>query len=1322
MPGRRTDKGSARRPILDVPTVTYPYICKHCNKQVNSAIARGRHISRCPGPSAASKLAAGAKKRKANNGAGTELDPVRLREQAANEMKQPQDQATEYSSTCLWTRPNRSAHLALLRNRDAHEGQRTGDDDATERADHAGGASDGAATTSNGASTPDHDGAMNDAADLVEECTDASAPNHEGKNDAANPVEECTDSRDENDSFGCDDDSGVWEDFSDDDESVEYDGELEERLNSDLEHPSDDSPDHDVEDLLRKWTEIARTEREREREWSGRNQKWAHFRKGQGRGTKWKEPFRYCQGSLPMHYVAQISLLKILSEHRDNDLGIFDRIMDWVLHFTRKDASVWKRAGRHRKTRKSLILFLAKFFDMRGAFPTPTDVMCSRGKVTVPVYDFEQQLLSIIGDPELMSDENLIQNNFDKETLRPIKSYDELLDNDIVDDVNDGRLYSAGSYEFCDDNLKPPDCDMIVPTPLIIYCDEAATDNYGKLSLEPIEFACAWNKREARAKFDANRLLGYVPNLDVVSGKNADNYDDEWTKSKNTKDRTKKTKTTKTVGKGDESAGRRKLKDRHACYRAVFKSMMDVIDAGGVRAKYRGKRCLFKPFVLAVIGDTKGYNILCCKFNCTGNRNVNSLMKCCLCSFGDLTKTRPKCRRVTAAEVEKAHKEANEEYCKEISFHPIESAWSELPIADIVEGITGVTPYEALHVHGHGTYKDAIEFIHDFLGAGDTNKAAKEEFDLLFKQVAADLMQNAEKRFPLISTAHGIMDLTKVTGMERKGNYLVMVVCLQTDRGREIISRCIAMKRGRKDRKEANGKLNLAAAKEDEASKTKDKNRAQSLRKDAEALRAEAQDIMNKTAPTATTRRRKKGDSGAQTDPYRDLLQFQTKMVIETMCLVLAYDEWCARPKKKWELENAEEAVTHLLRFIKRYLPKYVVVKKDGSTKKGANGYHKVKFHALWTFIHYQKKFGCSANTDGGAGEQHHKWSVNRSGQQTQRRWISFADQTARRTTEHTLIAHAHKFVRHMCPPDRRNLYNYTTKDKERLLTGKVTGNEKLLGRVELYLRPEPKPRKAKQHTFNFSHMWLDNRRRIAGMKPSSLLLQGIATDCQSPMSQYVTNTNLREVVVEAWTELRVPGAEPGSGSVIYRCCEDYDGFGRPRYDWALVLSPPGLDRRGKTVEPSTWIARLLGFFRYKTPGYPTWQLRDVDGFSEEEILDEQMTDDTLYVACIGANSQTGYVTKEQLDAEIIYPFVLDEKPDVYLLPATAIQMPLAVVRNFGSSNRRSFIQVSQQQHWKNKFTSLVKSKMDSCSDDEASVESVQVNEEDFDSEDDEFV
>ena len=120
---------------------------------------------------------------------------------------------------------------------------------------------------------------------------------------------------------------------------------------------------------------------EEEDETVERDDRWIPLRYGHGRGFRWNKPFEY-KGNLPPLYIAQISLLKILSEHKGNDLGLFDRIMAWACHFSDKYPSIWKtrKLYAHRK-RKTILRYLAKYLRMDNLYPEPVTVECERVKL-----------------------------------------------------------------------------------------------------------------------------------------------------------------------------------------------------------------------------------------------------------------------------------------------------------------------------------------------------------------------------------------------------------------------------------------------------------------------------------------------------------------------------------------------------------------------------------------------------------------------------------------------------------------------------------------------------------------------------------------------------------------------------------------------------------------------------------------------------------------------------------------------------------------------------------------------------------------------------
>lgn len=137
---------------------------------------------------------------------------------------------------------------------------------------------------------------------------------------------------------------------------------------------------------------------------------------------------------------------------------------------------------------------------------------------------------------------------------------------------------------------------------------------------------------------------------------------------------------------------------------------------------WRGKLCLVKPFVLMVIGDSKEYNLITNYFNSNNARCLNK-------SYQVSTK----CEKVTLAQRGKAMEDA--EYAKFISYHQEASVWDDLPIADIIEGISGMCPIEWLHLNGQGNFKDGVNVLHDILGKKQTKKSKKEESDMLFQAI-----------------------------------------------------------------------------------------------------------------------------------------------------------------------------------------------------------------------------------------------------------------------------------------------------------------------------------------------------------------------------------------------------------------------------------------------------------------------------------------------------------------------------------------------------------------------------------------------------------
>lgn len=486
--------------------------------------------------------------------------------------------------------------------------------------------------------------------------------------------------------------------------------------------------------------------------------------------SDFQEPFQY-DDDLPIYHVAQISLMKILNDHRKTDLCLFDRIMKWVCHFSDNHPDIWKnRKLRKYHTRDQLMRFLPARFKMRNPYPEKKTIELSdKSKVIVPVYDFDEQVKSIMEDETIMNRDNLIDQHFDKDTLRPTKSWDQLADDDIISDLNTGRLYMEGIRAYCD-GPKPPDIDLVIGGPLVIFTDEAVYDSSGGCKTGPTTFTFAFFKDTIRSKLEANRHLGFSPSLSVGRGSNSGNIDeDEEITGKSKKKKGKK-----------KSKQLMKVEDRQLVIRTILESLRKCIERGGVRFMYEGKRALLKPFILVVMGDAVEFNSICGHYNASGCRGVNAICKDCKCSYEQLVSTCPKCEPITLKDLDKA--KTDPDYARAISQHQVDVEYNKIPTADLKEGIAGCTPLECLHVLCAGIYKDVADAVHDTIGVNSSRSKDKERLDLLFNYVSHDAGRNCERRIPKYSNRFGFNDRTRLTGKERRGNCYILAIALSTFR------------------------------------------------------------------------------------------------------------------------------------------------------------------------------------------------------------------------------------------------------------------------------------------------------------------------------------------------------------------------------------------------------------------------------------------------------------------------------------------------------------------------------------------------------------
>jgi hypothetical protein len=783
-----------------------------------------------------------------------------------------------------------------------------------------------------------------------------------------------------------------------------------------------------------------------------------------------------------------------------------------------------------------------------------------------------------------MNEDNLHREHFDKSTWKPTTFYDTMSGNDVVGDVHTGTMYQRGIDEYCSGPV-PAGIDLILPLPIILSSDESNQDsNFGNTTT-PMTWRPANIRNEERCKISSSRTLCLLPNTKIGTGKNRNQHDEEW--EDEGKKRGKKKLTPKKVA-------RDKVEDMQTLYRAGLSSLLDFIKTkGGVPLMWQGKRCFVKVFVLFLVGDSKEYNMITNHYNCPGNLGLHCLTPRCFCSPEEL-KQAPRnnsCRPFTRADIWKCQQD--EDYAHRCSQHSLPSAFDELPLANVEEGMNGSLPPETLHVNCLGNFKDVLVSITRIIGKKDTNKSTKDRFDMLFHHVARCMTRSANKDMLRPANRGGPMDLSRCTGKEVNANNHVGLVTMNTREGTKFLR------------------------------------------------------------------------------PLFDKKKVNYSKALDAIEGLLAYNEWInSSDITKSDLDNADNAVFQLMEDLCEHLP-LSFPNDDG---EGGNDRMKMKFHYLFNFLSDLKKFGSGCNFNGEHTEHDHQTIVKTNGDITQKRNATFTAQTARQEGLRLILMRAHRHVEHLCPAIDRHTYDMASSDRRRLYNPTVRDdNLTVAGRFTLFAGNANS-----NHGMTMNHVWNRREKNILRVQVNSDLLFQLADHA-------IKNGWNRGLTIEGYTELRVTS---DGGNTTYRATEDYSG--KPWYDWVFVRDP--------TERAATYPAKIVGFFKYVTPGYPTFVKTEMEGQSPRELLESREEDNTIYVALRAAKD---IITNEDLSKRMITKFELTNNDNIYVFPATCIEKPLIVSKNYGAKSKRSYLCCMPRSEWPGLWVRRIKAHMETDTNDD---------------------
>jgi len=389
--------------------------------------------------------------------------------------------------------------------------------------------------------------------------------------------------------------------------------------------------------------------------------------------------------------------------------------------------------------------------------------------------------------------------------------------------------------------------------------------------------------------------------------------------------------------------------------------------------------------------------------------------------------------------------------------------------------------------------------------------------------------------------------------------------------------------------------------------------------------------------------------------------------MMETMCLAMAFEQWAKCPKTtKGELRRAPAAVAHLLRSLTRYLPRGT--RKAEKRVPGSLGYAKVKFHALWKVLVFMESFGSARGWDGEHGERHHKVSVKDNKEHTQKRPRLFTFQIGIADGNREVVGDIYRRVKHRDPLqlDARNPHDPPSTDEHRLYYDGSIKRESFddgEGHYELVAKAKEGRRDVRQ----FTHRWQWATKNSLGHGLSSELLFALAEHANEKKWKGPIHVH---GVTSMTTQSR-------GGNTTYRAAECM--YGGKWYDWALVEDPshPG----------SEYIGKVLGFVQYRTPGYPTYKLTELDERENDAILEDKTCDTTIYVV-LRASEQ--FYNDADLRKQLITPFRLMDNNETQFFPVTCIKKPLLVTPDFGSPDSLSYLTVLPRREWADLFRAKI--------------------------------
>jgi Plavaka transposase len=445
-----------------------------------------------------------------------------------------------------------------------------------------------------------------------------------------------------------------------------------------------------------------------------------------------------------------VALLKTLDEANAPDY-IFGQVLEWARLASSAGYSFHPAGGLSRSKNVDALINSVRNanqllpFVRRVNVPhaSPSDVIC---------FDFVSQLLSLLQNPIIMTQENLLISI--KDPLKPYESKDN-----VLGDALSGSVYRKAYNRLITD----PSRQLFVP--IIQWIDRTHVTGNARFSLKPYMFTPAIFTEKFRRSIKAWGYHGFLPKKKSSSAQN------------------------QVSRPGDN------IRNYHAELDAVLESFRECsprlqgvflpIGPSG-RLKVDIVTCL-----LFVIQDMQEGDMLCGRYG-THTPGVQRHCRSCDVGYHNLDDCNNRCTYVSASDMQKIS-QSDHTIRTAWSQHSLDNAFNRIVFADPERGIFGATPFESMHAFRKGVVENVTLLVLNNVPA--SKKAAFDNLAIAFHK---SHRQTHRKEFPATDFSNGITNLTQITASERLGLVFLFVILFQYDEGWRIIQSCLSTRTNKK--------------------------------------------------------------------------------------------------------------------------------------------------------------------------------------------------------------------------------------------------------------------------------------------------------------------------------------------------------------------------------------------------------------------------------------------------------------------------------------------------------------------------------------------